>query len=307
MELSGHMALPPDVDRSSRVSDLVGTDRIKRSILTAALRTMLREPPQNLLDSIDTLGDASDWFEVRRQHPPGDVPRRAADATQGKTVRLRPVREGDISALYDAAIDPRWGFKWRYRGSVPSPAEFHVGLYQGTLTQFVIENVETTSLVGWVGAYNARQDAGTAYIAVARASAPNTAFHAEMIEGMYLLINYLFATWPFRKLYAEIAGFNWSQFAWGEGVFFEVEGVLTEHDFHDGVYWDQRIIAFRRDEWGRVCRDQLDSLFGPVSQAIGGMSDVADVLGVSVTLDPQRVERDVHGVGDSDELRSESS
>ena len=254
--------LPAGVRPDHQINEVCGDDRVMRSILAAALRRLLRDPPQELLDSIETFGEAEEWYEARRDlaAETRTSPTGVGDRS-GVSVRLRALRETDINPLYTAAIDPRWGHLWRYRGAVPSPEEFRAGLYPGTLTQFVAESTITNKLVGLVCAYNARLEAGTVFIGLIRAAEPEAELHSEMIEAFYLFINYLFDTWPFRKLYAEIAGFGWHQFASGEDEFFEVEGVLREHDFHAGQWWDQRIIAIYRDRWRETCESRLDGVF----------------------------------------------
>ena len=77
---------------------------------------------------------------------------------------------------------------------------------------------------------------------------------------MFLFVRYLFANWAFRKLYAEVRAFNLAQFGSGIGRMFEVEGVLTEHAFHDGRYWDQYVLA--------VSRAGFDGVAAPVRAAV---------------------------------------
>lgn len=66
-------------------------------------------------------------------------------------------------------------------------------------------------------------------------------------------IDFVFETYPLRKLYAEVPGFNFGQFESGDGRFFVVEGRLTDHEIHFGRTWDTFILAVNRDIW----RDQI--------------------------------------------------
>jgi RimJ/RimL family protein N-acetyltransferase len=127
--------------------------------------------------------------------------------------------------------------------------EFTNALWAGTLCQFIVESIDRQHPVGVVSCYNARHDAGTAYVAFSRVNSRSNHYSSHMLEGGYQFLEFVFSRWAFRKLYAEIPGYNWSQFASGAANFFEVEGTLTDHDFFDGQYWDLRIVSIRREQW----------------------------------------------------------
>lgn len=69
------------------------------------------------------------------------------------------------------------------------------------------------------------------------------------IESCVLFIDWLFANYPFRKIYAESLDFNFEQFAKGDGRYFTVEGRLTNHELHNGRFCDNIIMAFERDHF----------------------------------------------------------
>jgi len=62
-------------------------------------------------------------------------------------------------------------------------------------------------------------------------------------QAVAVFVRYLFKTFPLRKIYIEVPGFNWAQMASGEGILFEVEGVLKQHEYYDGQYWDKYYCA----------------------------------------------------------------
>ena len=70
--------------------------------------------------------------------------------------------------------------------------------------------------------------------------------------------------WPFRKLYAEVAGFNYAQFASAVPLIFTEEGRLTDHDFYQGRYWDKHVLALSRDRWQGVRSWLMPAITGPV-------------------------------------------
>jgi RimJ/RimL family protein N-acetyltransferase len=185
------------------------------------------------------------------------------------TIRLRPIMEADYPQMYASALDPRWSFRWRYRGATPSMQEFVAQVSQGILSQFMVERLSDRRAIGLVSCYNARTDLGWAYLAFTRVSTPTAAGGAEMMEGGFLFITFLFRNWSFRKLYAEVPGWNWDQFASGAGAFFTVEGVLTDHEYFDGRFWDQRIVALDRGRWESDAVPLLADLYRPATPPAG--------------------------------------
>ncbi|WP_256788246.1 phosphopantetheine-binding protein [Frankia sp. AvcI1] len=178
--------------------------------------------------------------------PPALPPPRFA----GRFLRLMPVLPASTPFLYELAVTPDIGFRWRYRGSVPSYPQFEQELWQGVLTQFVIESIETGRPVGHAICYNPEFALGYAYVGAA-ISADYTG-SGLAVEALDLFVRYVFDIWPFRKLYFEVPEFNYPQFAGADreksaGGALELEGRLRRHDFYRGRYWDRLILAVYRD------------------------------------------------------------
>jgi RimJ/RimL family protein N-acetyltransferase len=68
---------------------------------------------------------------------------------------------------------------------------------------------------------------------------------AAQVVAMF--VRHLFHTFPLHKVYMEVPGYNWDQMRSGEGGLFRVEGVLSNHDYYAGRYWDEYICAIHRD------------------------------------------------------------
>jgi hypothetical protein len=73
----------------------------------------------------------------------------------GKHARLRPVLPGDYPFLYIEAMNPEMAYRWRLRGSTPSPEQFTASLWDAVLCQFIIESVGGGEAVGLVAAAGA--------------------------------------------------------------------------------------------------------------------------------------------------------
>jgi RimJ/RimL family protein N-acetyltransferase/aryl carrier-like protein len=164
-----------------------------------------------------------------------------APILEGQAFRLVPPGPEDIGYLYGLAVDPDTGFRWRYRGSVPSFERFSSEFWSGVVVQLVARRIQDDRPVGHVVAYGADMSMGHTYLgAVFQPEYTGTGLAAQAVA---VFVRYMFKTFPLRKIYIEVPGFNWAQMASGEGVLFQVEGVLKEHDYYDGQFWDKYYCA----------------------------------------------------------------
>lgn len=158
-----------------------------------------------------------------------------------KTFRLLPILPDDIGNLYGLATRPETCFRWRYRGAPPPLDRFSSDLWQQVLIQFTVRTIEDNQFAGLVVAYNA--GAAMRHVYVGAVFAPQHVGTGAAAQVTALFAQYLFHTFPLRKIYLEVPGFNWPQLQSGEGWLFDVEGILREHDVYAGQSWDQRICA----------------------------------------------------------------
>lgn len=177
-----------------------------------------------------------------------------------KHVLLRPVVSEDHPFLYHLATSPETGYRWRFGGYVPSVSAFEATLWDSIHVQFVVVGRQSSERIGHVTAYSASHTMGHVYIGVVMRPDKRTGLG---IEATGLLIDYLFATWNFRKLYIEVASFNMDQFASILDRFAVEEGVRRDHLWYNGQFWDQHILAVFRDPmWARI-RDMLTKATKP--------------------------------------------
>jgi hypothetical protein len=97
--------------------------------------------------------------------------------------------------------------------------------------------------------HNTNFQDGHAQLSIARFGPAEPA--PELIIGLGIFLRYVFFCWDIRKIYMEVPGYNYEQFASGEGKFFSLEGRFKDHLFVGGQYWDQFILAMNRDDWNR--------------------------------------------------------
>ncbi|MFV0316819.1 MAG: GNAT family N-acetyltransferase [Microthrixaceae bacterium] len=193
------------------------------------------------------------WIESTSAH--AESPRPLGSASR---VRLRPVIDTDVPSLYDASLRPDLSFRWRFKGSTPSPEGFYQSLYAGTYSQFIVEGTVDRERYGLVAAYDNRPDLGVVSIGFQRVSPRVTA--GETFEGMFHFIELLFAASPLRKIYAEVPGYNEALLGLGSVGPFVEEGRLIQHDYHGEQWWDHHYFAVWRSAW--------DAFASPLREAL---------------------------------------
>jgi len=173
----------------------------------------------------------------------------------GHTVQLRPVEARDYDFLFRLYTTGDHLVRYRLRGITPSPESFVRFLWDQVLCQFIVESLDGRP-IGIVSSFE--PDFRNRYVYVAACSVPEFEATGLVLEGVALLVSYLFETFDFRKVYAESLEANFSQFALGEGRLFEVEGRMKEHEYVHGRYQDFVLLAIYRGAW----REQHRRLFG---------------------------------------------
>lgn len=275
--ISAVQELVPDLAEDLKPHDTiaeVARDDLHRAILFSALVYLGRGLPEDLVWSIGDLGEAYEWCRTKWQDtefPARLTPGIARGLCTGSRVRLRPVLPDDMPMLYKSSLSPEFGFRWRLRGASTSVDDFQRMLYGGTLVHFIAERSDTGKPQGIVAAYDARFNARSCYLAFQRTTDyPGV---SEMFEAFILFVDYVFRTWDFRKIYADVPGFNFSKYCSHPSDMFQIEARLREHDFYNGQWWDLFTIAIYRQRF-----IEFSQLWGPL---LG-----LEPLGAGATVEP---------------------
>jgi RimJ/RimL family protein N-acetyltransferase len=153
----------------------------------------------------------------------------------------------DIDFMYQLATGERSGFRWTQRGSTPGPGEFAQVAWNGMLVQFIVEDRRSGERIGLANAY--RPDFRHGFVSIGFILAPDARALGWPLEGVALLVDYLFRLWAFRKLYFEALEFNATDFESAIGRYVVEEGRLRMHEYYDGRYWDVCVLALYREAW----------------------------------------------------------
>jgi RimJ/RimL family protein N-acetyltransferase len=213
---------------------------LDRGRLTVPQTDAEAQPPLEDRSSYSAPREPPDLVPIDLPQPPSLV---------GRRTRLRALEEVDYPLLYQIASSPEVAYRWRQRGQSVSPASFASSLWDGVLSQFAVTHVLSGDVLGLVTAFGANFADG--HVHIATLLKPTAQRRGAPLEAVTLFMEYLFRTFPLRKIYGESVGFNFAQVptSTGNRSPFVEEAVLPEHVYWNGRYWDTHIVATTRAQW----------------------------------------------------------
>ncbi len=178
---------------------------------------------------------------------------------EGRRVVLRAIGPEDYAFVYRLETSPELLVRWRFHGRTPSPEESTRSLFDGVLAQFLAVEKTSGKPIGFVNVHDPNLFNATAHLAAI--AMPDSRNAALMIDACMPLVEYAFALFPMRKLYAEVLDFNLVQFESIVGKFFETEGCLVGDHYFNGQYWNKHILAITREKW-TIAREKYMGFVG---------------------------------------------
>lgn len=249
------------VDRDTTLADQLGWDSLTMLEALALLDGYGVQLPDDLIGELRTLGDLHHYLRVLAADPPDRHRERlgakAHDPYHGPNVQLVPVTDRDTDWLYSICATGEHLVRFRMRAITPSPDTFRRFLWDQVLTQFIVATHDGKP-VGLVTCFEPDFRNRYAYIA----AVADRRFEASglVLEGMTMMISYVFAQFDLRKLYAESLESDFERYASGGGRVFEIEGRLRDHEYVDGGYQDYVVSSVWRTSW----RDHHHRILGTV-------------------------------------------
>jgi hypothetical protein len=199
-------------------------------------------------------------FELRwDERPPGARP--AIEGPRfpgliGRHVALRPVTAADYAMLQMLETGGEVGARWRFRGQTPSPEAWVGNLWNGVLTQFLVQSRSEEGPIGLVVGYRASFQDRHLYLAATRFDLRRPT--PLMMLGVALFLRHVFDTWAFRTVYMEVPEYNLDQIASGSGRYFSEQARLPGYYEQGGRTWDHVILALTRDVFEQRIRSAAD-------------------------------------------------
>jgi RimJ/RimL family protein N-acetyltransferase len=178
----------------------------------------------------------------------------------GRRIVLVPPTREHYPLLHKWCSDPRSAFLWNNARRIPTLEQFAYELDQniGTNVLLLIVHKRTGELLGFLQTYSPNAiDGHVSYLVYLAPSQRQTGIGAE---ACYLMMDYLFTYYPYRKIYAESYEFNSESRRMIENAGFVQEAHFKEHVWYDDRYWDLYKYAFYRAHWPKM-RQRLQRLF----------------------------------------------
>ena len=170
------------------------------------------------------------------------------ETLRGRQVYLRAVLPGEYEDLYLRETSGAQAGRGGLEGATP-PFEDWVRQRAATsLARFVVLDSGDHRRLGLVTLFNADLRNGHAHLALSSFDATRPS--PLVMVGAGLAIEHAFSSWPFHKLYMDVAEYDFEQLSSGVGSLFEEEGRLRGHHYLDGRHWDHHILAVSRERWG---------------------------------------------------------
>jgi len=148
--------------------------------------------------------------------------------------------------LYKVVAIREGGFFERFQGRTPSPEDFVRNLWAKVLVQLIAE--KRGQAISLLVASSMSPLDGTVQVAWFPL---NSGSSRDQVDALEQFVGYLFETWSFRKVYADVSEQGRDKLVAlpGIGALFRQEGCLQQHEFYDGEYRERFILALFRSDW----------------------------------------------------------
>ncbi len=230
----------------ARLDDFGKFERVR---VLAAFSELWGGAQPAVLESLVTVGEMLDALDTATPEH-GDPTRRIVLDLENLTigsVRLRPLREPDFPLLYEASVSPSSSFRWRFRGSVPNRQQFLQMLEADVFVQMMCEDRLANVPLSLNVLYSVEPWAQSCYLGYI--GVPGASDSMQRTGGLVLLLAYGFATWPLRKIYLEVPGFNVALLESLPRDVVREEGRLRDHYWHEGAWHDKVLLAIYREDF----------------------------------------------------------
>jgi RimJ/RimL family protein N-acetyltransferase len=179
---------------------------------------------------------------------------------------FRSVQPPDYPTLYEWVMDPRVNHRWTTRGILIPYEAFAQKIWEDTLVNLLLVRDSDGQPVSWASVTSVDLHSGYGSGAVVvDPDKPTTAGIGP--RTVFLLLRYIFSVYPLRKLYFESPEFAAHDFRTAIGSLMKVEGVLAEHLYYRGEYWDKYILAVTSQTWAEKSKTLLSRYFAELPAA----------------------------------------
>jgi len=170
---------------------------------------------------------------------------------RGQHFATRPVGLADYDFLVAAAVESPEEWTRVFADFPPDPITLLNQILHGVISQYLVfdpNDADQDYPVGVLALYNASFRHGHAWIDLCCVPQRSTDPETSRLHSVVALLEFAFAHWGFRKLYASHLGFQSSPFAVLDASA-QSEAVFPDWYRHNNLYWDRTISAITRPAW----------------------------------------------------------
>ncbi len=168
----------------------------------------------------------------------------------GRRLFLRPLASEDYPRLRAIELSGDTLHSYRSRSSTPSPEQFAHSLWSNVLVNFAICDVSSGAVEGNCACYMAAFRNQTAWFIFVLSGERRQA--VDSLEVGELFISYLFRSFPFRKLYADVLEPNVGQFSSAVGRVMVQEARFERDVWFQGHWIDRFVFGLWRERWDQL-------------------------------------------------------
>ena len=179
---------------------------------------------------------------TRNSRGTSPVPDTHAPVLATAEVQLKSIDTADLEYLYRLAMSPTPGYRWRYHGTQVTLERFVAELWQSVLCQFVVVHRANKERIGQVVAYS--HDTHNQHLYLGAVFEDHYQGYGVGASAVAMFVEYLFDVYPLRKVYMEVADYNYAQIKSAvDRKLISHEGELLKHLYHKGSYSSVHLLA----------------------------------------------------------------
>jgi len=168
----------------------------------------------------------------------------------GRGFTLVPLSQKHFDLLHQWESDPSSLYLWTLRKDILSEAEYSEALasrLRGYYHVFLVILDSNNKPIGFIYSYDASLADGFVFVTTfLESSSRRSGLGAK--AGL-LFYDYLFAYYPFRKIYCDVFEYNKESLSALKHAGFEIEGTFQEHRFFRGRYHTLYRLALYREKF----------------------------------------------------------
>lgn len=171
-----------------------------------------------------------------------------------RSIRVRAADVTDIPFLSGLFSSDEISYRWIFRGRTATMDAIRMNLQRPDLLPHIIETTRDRRRLGYTSAFDISDR--NSHAQVGTVVAPDHINTGLGATATVIFADYLFAVLPLRKIYLQSIEYSYRQYAsLVDRGYATSEGVLREHEYFAGRYWDVHILSVNREQFLKL-RDQ---------------------------------------------------